>query len=53
MVRELPPALHTWLHAVDAYKTIKGIPKDGFWKIPKEGTKGYKDIRKIYKKMLK
>ena len=51
MTRELPTALHIWLHAIDAYKTAKNIPKDTFWKVPAKGTKAYKDIHKIYKKM--
>ena len=52
MTRQLPPALHVWLHAVDAYKDLKKIPKGGYWQIPAKGTKAYKDIRKIYLKML-
>ncbi len=53
MARELPYQLHVWRDAVDAYKDLKGIPKGGYWQIPSKGTKGYKDIRKIYLKMLK
>lgn len=52
MTRELPPALHTWLHAVQTYKQLKGVSTDGYWQIPKKGTRAYKDIKKIYLKML-